>query len=90
MTQRRPWTRGKEEHLQFGRYSEITLKVARDRRLEARRALELGKDPGAIQKAERLARSATVEAVATEWLEIQRDWLVTTNSGIIRSVFSRD
>jgi hypothetical protein len=55
-----------------------------------RAALELGKDPGAIQKAERLARSATFEAVVTEWLEIQRDWLVTTNSGIIRSVFSRD
>jgi hypothetical protein len=42
---------GKEKHLQFGRYPEITLKIARGRRLEARRALEMGKDPGAIQKA---------------------------------------
>jgi Arm DNA-binding domain/Phage integrase, N-terminal SAM-like domain len=63
---------GKEKHLQFGRYPEITLKAARDRRLEARRALEMGKDPGALQKAERAARSATFEALATEWLEIQR------------------
>lgn len=63
---------GKEKHLQFGRYPEITLKMARDRRLEARRALELGKDPGVIQKVERLARSATFEALATEWLELQR------------------
>jgi integrase len=66
---------GKEKHLQFGRYPEITLKIARDRRLEARRALEMGKDPGAIQKAERIARSATFEALATEWLEIQRNKL---------------
>jgi integrase len=66
---------GKEKHLQFGRYPEITLKVARDRRLEARRALEMGKDPGAVQKAERLARSATFEALATEWLEVQRNKL---------------
>ena len=44
---------GKEKHLQFGRYPEITLKIARERRLEARRALEMGKDPGAAQKADR-------------------------------------
>ena len=66
---------GKEKHLQFGRYPEITLKIARDRRLEARRALEMGKDPGAIQKAERAARSETFEALATEWLELQRNKL---------------
>jgi hypothetical protein len=66
---------GKEKHLQFGRYPEITLKIARDRRLEARRALEMGKDPGAIQKAERAARSETFAALATEWLEIQRNKL---------------
>jgi integrase len=66
---------GKEKHIQFGRYPEITLKMARDRRLEARRALEMGGDPGVIQKAERQARSATFEALATEWLEIQRNTL---------------
>jgi len=68
---------GKEKHVQFGRYPEITLKVARDRRLEARRALEMGKDPGAVQKAERVARSATFEALATEWLELQRNKLTS-------------
>jgi len=37
-----------------------------------------GKTPpvrGAIQKADRAARSATIEALATEWLEIQRNKL---------------
>jgi hypothetical protein len=60
-----------------GRYPEITLKIAHERRLQARRALEMGKDPGAIQKAERVARSATFEALATEWLEVQRNNLTS-------------
>jgi integrase len=68
---------GREKHLQFGRYPEITLKLARDRRLKARRAIEMGKDPGAIQKAERVAHSATFEALTTEWLEVQRNKLTT-------------
>jgi hypothetical protein len=53
---------GKEKHLHFGRYPEISLKAAREQRLEARRALEMGNDPGAIQKAERAARSETITA----------------------------
>jgi integrase len=66
---------GKEKHLHFGRYPEISLKAARERRLEARRALEMGKDPGAIQKAEQTARSETFETLATEWLDMQRNKL---------------
>ena len=66
---------GKEKHLHFGRYPEISLKAARERRLEARRALETGKDPGVIQKTERAARSETFEVLATEWLDMQRSKL---------------
>jgi integrase len=66
---------GKEKHLNFGRYPEISLKAARERRLEARRALEMGKDPGAIQRAERAARSDTFEILATEWLDMQKNKL---------------
>jgi integrase len=66
---------GKEKHLHFGRYPEISLNAARERRLEARRALEMGKDPGAIQKAEQAARSETFETLATEWLDMQRNRL---------------
>ncbi len=66
------YIQGQEKHLHFGRYPEISLKAARERRLEARRALEMGKDPRAIQKAERAAPSETFEAVTTEWLDMQK------------------
>jgi integrase len=66
---------GREKHLHFGRYPEISLKAARERRLEARRALETGNDPGVILQAERAARSATFEALAMEWLGMQRNRL---------------
>lgn len=66
---------GREKHLHFGRYPEISLKAARERRLEARRALETGNDPGVILQAERAARSETFEALAMEWLGVQRNKL---------------
>jgi len=66
---------GREKLLSFGKYPEITLKVARERRLEARRALEMGSDPSALRKAERAARADTFEALAREWLETQKSAL---------------
>jgi integrase len=66
---------GREKHLHFGRYPEISLKAARERRLGARRVLETGNDPGVLLQAERAARSATFEALAMEWLAMQRDKL---------------
>jgi hypothetical protein len=66
---------GREKHLHFGRYPEISLKAARERRLDARRALETGNDPGVILQAKRAARSATFEALAMEWLGMQRNKL---------------
>jgi hypothetical protein len=68
---------GREKLLSFGKYPEITLKVARERRLEARRALEMGSDPSALRKAERAARADTFEALAREWLETQKSALST-------------
>jgi len=66
---------GREKHLHFGRYPEISLKAAREQRLEARRALETGNDPAVILQGERAARSATFEALAMEWLGLQRNKL---------------
>lgn len=68
---------GHEKLLSFGKYPEVTLKVARERRLEARRALEMGGDPSAQRKAERAARADTFEALAREWLETQKSALGT-------------
>jgi hypothetical protein len=60
---------GKEKHLHFGRYPEISLKAARVRRLEARRALETGNDPGVIFQAERAARSASTNTTSHQRID---------------------
>ena len=59
---------GKEKLLSLGRYPEISLKVARERRDAARRQLALGSDPTAQRRAEKVATSNTLHAVALEWL----------------------
>jgi hypothetical protein len=62
---------GKRKTLSMGVYPEVGLKVARDKRDEARRLLADGIDPGEnrkIQKAARYERSEnSFEVVAREW-----------------------
>jgi integrase len=48
------------------------LAKARERRDEARRLLTDQIDPSARKKAQRLAQANTFEAIAREWLELQR------------------
>ena len=64
---------GKQKLLALGKWPEISLKEARDRRDEARKLLAHEKDPGEVKKAEKTAeemkRAATVEAVAREWFD---------------------
>jgi Arm DNA-binding domain len=47
---------GKEKMLSFGRYPDVPLKAARDRRDEARSLVAAGTDPSAERKAKRGAR----------------------------------
>jgi integrase len=49
----------------------VPLKLARDRREEARQQLAAGIDPGAKRKAEKVAQGDTFEAIAREWLALQ-------------------
>jgi len=63
---------GREKLLSLGPYPEITLKVARERRLEARRLVAMGTDPSVQRQAERAAQSDTFELLAREWLEVQK------------------
>ena len=61
---------GKAKGLALGRYPEVTLLDARQRRDEARRNLANGIDPGAVKRAQRAADTAeteTFEVVAREW-----------------------
>jgi integrase len=62
---------GHEKLLALGTYPDVPLKVARERRDEARRLLASGIDPGAARRAERIQRSDTFEALAREWLGVQ-------------------
>ena len=71
---------GKQKTLSFGRYPDTSLADARKRCAEARELLAKGIDPGAEKKrikAEAAMASEiatrTFDAVANEWLEIQKD-----------------
>jgi integrase len=62
---------GSEKLLSLGVYPDVSLKLARERRDEARRLLATGVDPCAKRQAEKLSRADTFEAIAREWLALQ-------------------
>jgi integrase len=60
----------KEKKLTLGKYPEISLLDARQRRDEARRQLANGIDPGAVRKAQKQAKvqdTETFEVISREW-----------------------
>ncbi len=63
---------GREKVLAIGPYPEVSLAKARERREEARRSLADQIDPGVRKRAERLAQTDTFEAIAREWLALQK------------------
>jgi hypothetical protein len=67
---------GKERELSLGVYPEVSLKLARERREDARRTVAQGIDPSAERKAAKEARQVTFELIAEEWLALQarRSW----------------
>ncbi|BCQ24707.1 integrase arm-type DNA-binding domain-containing protein [Caballeronia sp. NK8] len=64
---------GREKRLSFGRYPEVSLKDAREKRDEARKLLANDTDPSEHRKAARTARLVSAannfEAIAREWFE---------------------
>ena len=62
---------GKEKKLSLGRYPVVSLKDAREKRDEAKRVLDSGKDPGAEKKRAKIevleAQENTFQSVAEEW-----------------------
>lgn len=60
---------GKEWLLSLGTYPDTSLKLARDKREEARRQLAAGTNPSVTRKAEKEARADTFEVLAREWLD---------------------
>jgi integrase len=63
---------GRENRLALGAHPSTSLKQARERRDAARRLLDEGIDPSSKRKAEKLATANTFEAVAREWLALQK------------------
>ena len=62
---------GREKLISLGTYPDISLKLARDRRDEARRLIEAGGDPSEKRRAEKVSEANTFEGIALEWLQVQ-------------------
>ena len=60
---------GREKLLSMGSYPDTSLKLAREKRDEARSVLATKTDPSAKRQAEKRAQLETFEAVAREWLK---------------------
>src|ERR1700680_725055 len=66
---------GREKMLGFGSYPDTSAKLAREKRDQARKMLAQGLDPSGTRRAEKAARSNTLEAIAGEWLALQEERL---------------
>lgn len=78
---------GKEKLLSLGVYPEVSLRDARERRADARKAVAAGIDPSAKKQAEKRAQTAadTFEAVAREWIDARRgEWSVSNKHQVTR------
>jgi integrase len=70
-----------EKGISLGQYPDVPLTLARDRRDDARKLVADGKDPSAERKAEKIAKSHSVESIAREWLVLQE---ASVSAGTLR------
>src|SRR5688572_30763220 len=61
----------KERGISLGKYPLVSLKLARQRRDDAKRMLQDGLDPSHQRRVQRVSQTVTFELVAQEWLELQ-------------------
>ena len=80
---------GRENTLGLGRYPEITLAMARERRDAARRTLANGVDPAAAKKAAKVALGNTFAALAEEWLAVHGKSVDTKTASTARARLQR-
>ncbi len=64
---------GREKLISLGKFPDVSLKQARDRRDNARKLVADGVDPSADRQAQKAARADSVKAIAVEWLAAQKD-----------------
>ncbi len=72
----------REKTLSIGQYPEVSLRLARDRRHDARKLLAEGIDPSQQKQLDRAADSNTFEHVANEWLDKQEQLSADTRARI--------
>ena len=68
----RYWIQNKENRISLGKYPEVSLRDARDRRDEYRKLIADGQDPSTVRKADKEQErldSITFEILAREWHE---------------------
>jgi hypothetical protein len=65
---------GKQKQLALGRYPEVSLREARQRKEEARRLLAQGKDPAAVRKNEKAETAAQAKAESLTFAKVAREW----------------
>lgn len=66
---------GKEKLLALGVYPDVPLRIARDRREQARQLVADGIDPSAKRPAEKTSKTDTFVAITREWLALQEHQL---------------
>jgi integrase len=69
---------GREKTISLGTYPDTSLKLARQKRDEARADLAANTDPSDKRQAAKSSQSSTFETVALEWLERQQQLSPTT------------
>jgi hypothetical protein len=62
---------GKEKLISLGRFPDVTLKMARDKAIDARRTIDGGVNPAEERRTERVAYGDTFKILAEEWLRIK-------------------
>jgi integrase len=84
----RYWLNSKEGRLSLGTYPDVSLKMARERRDEARRLIAQGIDPSDARKAQKAVTvedENTFERVAREWFaKFQPNWSASHGNRIMR------
>ncbi|MFA5593247.1 MAG: integrase arm-type DNA-binding domain-containing protein [Micavibrio sp.] len=85
---------GKEKRLALGVYPEISLQMAREKRLKARRLLDEGTDPGLEKKRMRYQRvldaNNTFKLIAEEWIEHNLGTWSKNHAGTVRHRLETD
>jgi integrase len=81
---------GKRKTISVGVYPEVPLRLARERRDQARADIAADIDPSKKRQAEKQANGNTFEAIAREWFDrFKSGWVGTHSERIIRR-FERD